>query len=217
MWSRGCTWSARCALDDWTPHSDIDVVAVVADPSDPDLFGDLAAAQAFRFAGRCRSRSTARTSAWGDLVVPPMAVYRPWVLDGEYHVDGESFEINPVVWYTLATYGLALRGDAVDRLGVHLDCGERRRWVRENLQTYWRGVGERLASQRSRGTRPARPPTAPCWNGWPSESPGCSTRGKPVTSCPSPLPARGPRPGPGLRGDAACRRRPSRASLAGHS
>ena len=35
-------------LDDWTPHSDIDVVAVVADPSDPDLFDDLAAAQCAR-------------------------------------------------------------------------------------------------------------------------------------------------------------------------
>ena len=133
------------ALGDWMPHSDIDVIAVVADPSDPDLFVDLAAAQAL-----VRERVSIAVDgpyvAWGDLVVPPMAVQRPWVLDGEYHVDGESFEINPVVWYTLATYGLALRGDAADRLGVHVDDGERRRWVRENLDTYWRGVGERLAA-----------------------------------------------------------------------
>jgi hypothetical protein len=131
------------ALADWTPHSDIDVVAVVADPSDPDLFDDLAAAHAL-----VRDRSSIAVDgpfvAWGDLVVPPMAVQRPWVLDGEYHVDGESFEINPVTWYTLATHGIALRGDPADRLGVHLDLGERRSWVRENLQTYWRGVGERL-------------------------------------------------------------------------
>ncbi len=133
------------ALGDWMLHSDIDVVAVVADPSDPDLFVDLAAAQAL-----VRERVSIAVDgpyvAWGDLVVPPMALHRPWVLDGEYHVDGESFEINPVVWYTLATYGLALRGDAADRLGVHVDDGERRRWVRENLDTYWRGVGERLAA-----------------------------------------------------------------------
>ncbi len=133
------------ALDDWTPHSDIDVVAVVADPSDPDLFGDLAAAQE-----RVREQVSIAVDgpyvAWGDLVVAPMAVQRPWVLDGDYHVDGESFEINPIVWYTFATYGVALRGDASDRLGVHIDLGERRSWVRENLQTYWRGVGERLAS-----------------------------------------------------------------------
>jgi predicted nucleotidyltransferase len=131
------------ALDDWTPHSDIDVVAVVADPSDPDLFDDLATAHAL-----VRERLSISVDgpyvAWGDLVVPPMAVQRPWVLDGEYHVDGESFEINPVTWYTLATHGIALRGDPADRLGVHVDLGERRRWVRENLQTYWRGAGERL-------------------------------------------------------------------------
>ena len=133
------------ALDDWTTHSDIDVVAVVSDASDPDLFGDLAAAHAL-VSDRLSISIDGPFVAWGDLVVPPMAVQRPWVLDGEYHVDGESFEINPVVWYTLATYGIVLRGDAPDRLGVHLDPAERRSWVRENLQTYWRGVGERLSA-----------------------------------------------------------------------
>ena len=133
------------ALDDWTPHSDVDVIAVVADPSDPDLFDELAATHSV-----VRERVSIPVDgpfvAWGDLVVPPMAVQRPWVLDGDYRVDGESFEINPVVWYTLATYGVALRGDAPDRLGVHVDLHERRTWVSENLQTYWHGVGERLAA-----------------------------------------------------------------------
>ncbi len=133
------------ALDDWTTHSDIDVVAVVADPSDPDLFDDLAAAHAV-VRDRVPIAVDGPYVAWGDLVVPPMAVQRPRVLDGEYHVDGESFEINPVTWYTLATHSIALRGDPPDRLGVHLDVAERRTWVRENLQTYWRGVGERLAA-----------------------------------------------------------------------
>jgi hypothetical protein len=131
------------ALDDWTPRSDIDIIAVVADPSDPDVPSDLAAAHAL-----VRERTSVSIDgpylAWGDLVVPPMAAQRPWVLDGEYHVDGESFEINPVVWYTLATYGLALRGASPDRLGVPVDLGDRRNWVRENLLMYWRGVGERL-------------------------------------------------------------------------
>lgn len=130
-------------LDDWSPHSDIDVIAVVADPSDPELPEDLAAAQAL-----VRNRVSVAVDGpyvgWGDLVIPPMAVQRPWVLDGEYHLDGESFEINPVVWYTLATYGVALRGEPPDRLSVYTDLGDRRSWVRENLQTYWRGAGERL-------------------------------------------------------------------------
>ncbi len=131
------------ALDDWTPHSDIDVIAVVADPSEPDLFDELAAAHA---ALDSDIPIDGPYVAWGDLVVPPMALHRPWVLDGEYHVDGESFEINPVTWYTLAARGITMRGERADRIGVFIDDAERRLFVRENLQTYWRGVGERLAA-----------------------------------------------------------------------
>jgi hypothetical protein len=75
-----------------------------------------------------------------------MAVQRPWVLEGQYHVDGESFEINPVVWYTLKTYGIPIRGVAPSQIGVAGDVEERRTWVAENLDTYWRGVGEALAA-----------------------------------------------------------------------
>ena len=140
------------ALDDWTPHSDVDVVAVVADPSDPDLAGDLAAAHAL-----VRQRTDRPIDgpfvAWGDLVVPPMAVQRPWVLDGELHVDGESAEINPVTWFTLAERGIPVRGPSPERIGVHVDEADRRTWVRENLDTYWRGVGERLAAALESDTR----------------------------------------------------------------
>jgi len=69
---------------------------------------------------------------------------REHLLDGEFHLDGESFEINPVTWYTLAEYGIAMRGPAPQRVGVHVDDAERRTWVRENLDTYWRSVGTRL-------------------------------------------------------------------------
>jgi predicted nucleotidyltransferase len=133
------------ALDDWTPHSDIDVVAVVADPSDPDLFGELAAAHHL-VRERVEIAIDGPYVAWGDLVVPPVAVHRPWVLDGEYHVDGESFEINPVTWYTLDAYGVAVRGEHRDRLGVYVDVADRRSWVVENLDTYWRGVADALAA-----------------------------------------------------------------------
>ena len=96
--------------------------------------------------------------AWGDLVVPPVGVARPWVLDGEFHVDGESFELNPVTWYTLATYGIAVRGDLAASLGIPLDLADRRHWVRDNLHSYWRGVGEQLGGgtrQRPRRRRAA--------------------------------------------------------------
>jgi len=133
------------ALDDWMPHSDIDIVAVVADPSDPDLVDELAAAQSV-----LRSRSDAKIDGpyvgWGDLVVPAMAVQRPWVLDGVYHLDGESFEINPVTWYTLDVHGIALRGVPAAQIGVWHDVEERRSFVAGNLDTYWRGVGAALAA-----------------------------------------------------------------------
>ena len=141
------------ALDDWTPHSDIDVVAVVADASDPDLAEDLAGAQEL-VRQRVDRAIDGPYVAWGDLVVPAMAVQRPWVLDGEYHVDGESFEINPVTWYTLATYGIALRGDEPSQIGVSLDPQERRSWVEENLDTYWRGVGGSLSDGVAASTEP---------------------------------------------------------------
>jgi hypothetical protein len=133
------------ALDDWTSHSDIDVVAVVADASDPDLFGELAAAHDL-VGERAEISIDGPYVAWGDLVVPPVAVHRPWVLDGEYHVDGESFEINPVTWHTLAAHGVALRGVSPDRIGVYVDAADRRSWVAENLDTYWRGVADALAT-----------------------------------------------------------------------
>jgi hypothetical protein len=133
------------ALDDWTPHSDVDIVAVVADPSDPDLAGDLAAAHAVA-SQRLHVAVDGPFVAWGDLVVPPVGVARPWVLDGEFHVDGESFELNPVTWYTLATYGITVRGDAASSLGIPLDIADRRHWVRDNLHSYWAGVGQQLAA-----------------------------------------------------------------------
>lgn len=129
------------ALDDWTPHSDIDVVAVVADPYDPDLADGLAAAQAAIVSA---IPIDGPYLGWSDLVVPPITMHRSWVLDGEYRVDAECGEINPVVWYTLATYGITGRGERVERIGVAVDLDDRRKYVRENVLTYWRGVGWRL-------------------------------------------------------------------------
>jgi hypothetical protein len=133
------------ALDDWTTRSDIDVVAVVADPSEPELADALAAAHE-RVRARVEVAVDGPYVAWGDLVVPAMAVQRPWVLDGAFHVDGESFEINPVTWFALARYGVALRGAEPATIGVATDLAERRAWVAENVRTYWSGVGERLAA-----------------------------------------------------------------------
>lgn len=132
------------ALDDWMPHSDIDVIAVVADAADPDLEAELEIAQQV-VSGQSSIVIDGPYLAWGDLVVPPATLRRPWVLDGEYRLDAECGEISPVVWYTLAAYGITMRGETSDRIGVAVDIDDRRIYIRENVLTYWRGVGRRLA------------------------------------------------------------------------
>ena len=133
------------ALDDWRQGSDIDIVAVTSDPASPDDADVLrAAADAVRAVVDISIDGP--ILAWGDLSMPPLAVMRPWTLDGEFRFDGDCFEINPVTWYTLATHGVAVRGDAPDRLGIPLDDAERRQWVRDNVDTYWRGVRDQVAA-----------------------------------------------------------------------
>ena len=57
--------------------------------------------------------------AWGDLITPPMALHRPWSLEGRLHHDGDCFELNPVTWYVLATHGVTVRGP-IGRSSRHL-------------------------------------------------------------------------------------------------
>ncbi len=128
------------ALDDWQPRSDVDIVAFVADPTDADVISGLEAAHlAFR-SDPGLPVVDGPFLAWADVSSPPLAMQRPWSLDGDFRFDGECFEINPVTWSTLSTRGVAVRGPVPDQLEVALDADERRRWVRDNVDTYWRGV-----------------------------------------------------------------------------
>lgn len=132
------------ALDDWRPRSDVDIVACTADPA-TDADADLLRLAHDEFVARHVGPAIdGPYVAWGDLAAPPMPVMRPWTRDGEFRHDGECFEINPVTWYTLARHGIAVRGEPTDRLGVVTDADERRRFVRENLDTYWRSVRDEL-------------------------------------------------------------------------
>lgn len=131
------------ALDDWRPRSDIDIVAFTADPATDDDASVLRAAHEAAFADLHASIDGPRL-AWGDVSVPPHPLHRPWTLDGEFHHDGECFEINPITWYTIAEYGVVVRGELPSHLGVATDADDRRRFVRDNVATYWRSVGEQL-------------------------------------------------------------------------
>ena len=127
------------ALDDWQPgRSDIDIVAVLAEPASNDDFATLHTAHALLNEHQPRPFIDGPYLAWGDLIAAPATgLHRPWTLDGQLHHDGECFEINPVTWYTLATYGVTVRGPAAEKLHIWHEVEERVRFVIDNLSTYW--------------------------------------------------------------------------------
>lgn len=133
------------ALDDWRAGSDIDVVAFTADPA-TDHDAELLRAAHEATLADVEVPIDGPRLAWGDVSVPPSPLLRPWTLDGGFHHDGECFEINPVTWFTLAEYGIAVRGAPAGQLGVAIDGDDRRRFVRDNVDTYWRSVAERLGA-----------------------------------------------------------------------
>ena len=144
------------ALGDWTEGtSDIDIVAVTAEPATDDDFGSLRTVHAL-LEEQPLPFIDGPYLAWGDLLIEPATgLHRPWVLDGRLRHDGECFEINPITWYTLATYGVTVRGPAVESLGIPIDIEARIRFVVDNLQGYWRGVADGVAAACARAEPPA--------------------------------------------------------------
>jgi Nucleotidyltransferase domain len=132
------------ALDDWQPdRSDIDIVAVMAEPASDEDFGALRTVHALLDERQPHPRIDGPYVAWGDLIsAPATGLHRPWALDGELHHDGDCFEINPVTWYTLATYGVTVRGPLIEKLNVWHEVEERVRFVIANLSTYWHQLAD---------------------------------------------------------------------------
>lgn len=133
------------ALDDWQPDSDVDIVAFTADPATDDDAERLRSAHEAAAAELAVFVDGPRL-AWGDVSVPPAPLHRPWTLEGEFHHDGDCFELNPITWYVLAKYGVAVRGEPASELGVATDLRARQEFVQQNVDTYWRSVGEQLAT-----------------------------------------------------------------------
>ena len=135
------------ALDDWHPlHSDIDIVAVTAEPATEADAAQLRMAHALLAERQPLPHIDGPYVAWGDLIIEPTVSHRPWVFAGELHHDAECFEINPITWYTLATYGITVRGALPASLGISTDTEARIRFVIENLNTYWRTSQQVVAS-----------------------------------------------------------------------
>lgn len=136
------------ALGDWQPgRSDIDIVAITAEPATDDDFALLQTVHALLGERQPRPCIDGPYLAWADLIAAPATgLYRPWTLDGQLHRDGECFEINPVTWYTLARYGVTVRGPDVEKLNIWHEVEERVRFVVDNLKAYWKNLAASVVS-----------------------------------------------------------------------
>ncbi len=134
------------ALGDWVEGcSDIDIVAVTAEPATDDDAGSLRTVHALLAEVPDLPSIDGPYVAWGDLVVEPATgLHRPWSLDGRLHHDGDCFEINPVTWFTLANHGVLARGPALEKLGIPTDTEARVRFVVDNLRTYWADLADQV-------------------------------------------------------------------------
>ncbi|MEQ1699547.1 MAG: nucleotidyltransferase domain-containing protein [Ilumatobacteraceae bacterium] len=145
------------ALGDWIEAtSDIDIIAVTAEPATDEDYGSLRTVHALLAEQQPLPHIDGPYVAWGDLVVEPATgLHRPWTLGNTLRQDGDCFEINPVTWYTLATYGVTVRGPAAQTLGVPTDMDARVRFVVDNLRGYWREVADGVAAACDREQPPA--------------------------------------------------------------
>ena len=153
------------ALGDWhAGTSDVDIIAVTAEPADDETSGILRTAHAVFMQRFEQARVDGPFLAWGDLTVAPHGVSRPWTLDGIFHHDAECFEINPVTWFTLARYSIAVRGTQPRQLQIPPDVEGRVRFVVDNAAGYWTAVHAELKGALGElGPDDTLPSSVPIW------------------------------------------------------
>lgn len=153
------------ALGDWIDGaSDIDIVAVTAEPAGDDDYRRIVEIHTTLAVAQPQPCIDGPYLAWADLLAEPATgLYRPWTLEGEPHHDGECFELNPITWYTLATHGITARGPAAQDLGVPTDVEARIRFVSDNLRSYWKGIAAQVTAACERPERQAFDPPMLVW------------------------------------------------------
>jgi hypothetical protein len=68
----------------------------------------------------------------------------PHSVNGVFYPNRPCGELNPVLWLTLARYGIPLRGPQVQDLSLNVDPQRLRTWNLTNLKTYWQPLAERI-------------------------------------------------------------------------
>ncbi len=150
-------------LDDWQPNSDVDIIAFLPEaPTEEQV----------KLLSQAHDQSTQATDGmsidgprllWRDVTMPPTSLRRPWTLDGGFHHDDGCFELNPVMWHTLANHGAAVRGPDRGALDVAVSDPALRRFVTENTASYWRSVASGVAKATEDTERTSFDPDTTAW------------------------------------------------------
>jgi hypothetical protein len=146
------------ALGEHVPgRSDVDLVALLDGHVDGRALARLRALHLLG-GGSAASRSLARrhlpTTGTPNVVFvdrrdvsTPVTRIRPVASHTALSFEvGRAFDVNPVVWTTLATRGIAIRGPAPPELGLDPEPGLLREWNLDNLRQYWLPWGRAAAS-----------------------------------------------------------------------
>ncbi|MFF2662049.1 nucleotidyltransferase domain-containing protein [Kitasatospora sp. NPDC058032] len=147
------------ALDDFHPaRSDIDFVAVTADPVTAEQLGGLERAHALLAVRYPRPAFDGPYLTWDELAGPPaQAPPGPHVFGGTVRHRVAS-DRTPVLWHTLARHGVTLCGPRAQELMIDTNPEELAGWTVANLEEYWRPWWRRSSRLASR-------PGLACLNG----------------------------------------------------
>jgi hypothetical protein len=132
--AEGVYLTGSAALGDWMAgRSDLDVLVVSARPAGEKEIGLLRGVHE----GRGRPFVDAVYVGRDQLGLRPDEGFPgvPVVVDGQFTSGG--WELNPVLWATLARHGVTLRGPEAALLGVEPDPRWLRSWNLGNLASYW--------------------------------------------------------------------------------
>ncbi|MEM9041503.1 MAG: aminoglycoside adenylyltransferase domain-containing protein [Actinomycetota bacterium] len=132
------------ALGDWRPGSDVDVIAFTSREVVADDVVALTSAHETAATDNPGVDVDGPRLEWTDVTTGPQRLVRPWSLADEFHHDDQCFECHPVTWRTLARHGVVVRGPAVAELEVFDDDSAVCDFVRENTNSYWRGVADQI-------------------------------------------------------------------------
>jgi Nucleotidyltransferase domain len=140
--AEGVYLTGSAALGDWIADtSDLDVLVVSARPAGQKELDQLRAVHQERSQPFIDTVYVTREQV-GMRPTPGFAGV-PCATDGEFNPTG-TYELNPVLWATLARHGITVRGPQAALLSTEPDPDWLRAWNLGNLTNYWTPLAAQL-------------------------------------------------------------------------